>query len=500
MTASTVDVIIIGAGLSGVGAAVHLKKNCPGKRFLLLEARDAIGGTWDLFRYPGIRSDSDMFTLGYKFKPWTNPKAIADGESIREYIQETAREYDIERHIRFGHKVVNADWSSRAARWTIEVQTRDGDTVKLQSQFVICCSGYYKYENGFTPEFPGRDAFKGQIVHPQLWPENLDYSGKKVVVIGSGATAVTLVPAMTDKAAHVTMLQRSPSYVASVPEKDEISIALRKYLPEEVVYQMARTRNVLFGMGFYNLTRSYPEKMRDFLLGQVEKRVGDKVDMKHFTPTYKPWDQRLCAVPNGDLFKRLREGKASVVTDTIERFTETGIRLSSGQELDADIIITATGLQVQLLGGMTASLDGQRVDPAKKLYYKGAMVEDIPNFAMVFGYTNSSWTLKADLICEYFCRVINEMDRLGASQCTPRNHDRAMEREPFLDLSSGYVQRAISQLPQQGKRKPWRLYQNYFQDTAALRYSSLKDDVLVFSNPVTHGYGYGVDATVGALS
>lgn len=483
------DVVIIGAGLSGIGAAVHLQKHCPEKSVVILEARAAMGGTWDLFRYPGIRSDSDMYTLGYNFKPWTNPKSIADGQSIREYIQETAQEYGIDKKIRYQHKVLDANWSSRTARWTLRVQQGD-DVIAMQCQFIICCAGYYKYENGFTPDFAGREKFKGQIIHPQLWPENLDYRGKRVVIIGSGATAVTLVPAMTDKAAHVTMLQRSPTYVANLPEKDPLPHTLRKVLPESYVYNITRTRNVLMSMGFYNLTQAYPQAMKGFLLNQVKKQVGESVDMKHFTPRYNPWDERLCAVPDGDLFKRLREGKASVVTDHIERFTETGIRLTSGKELQADIIITATGLQVQLLGGMQLTLDDQAVDISKKLYYKGAMIEDVPNFAMVFGYTNSSWTLKADLISEYVCRLINHMDKQGYQQCTARNLDGSIEREPFLNLRAGYVQRALSTVPQQGSRNPWRLYQNYLRDYALLRLNPLKDSAMVFSNPVSHGYGY----------
>ena len=478
------DIVIIGAGLSGIGAAVHLKKQCPDKRVAILEARENLGGTWDLFRYPGIRSDSDMYTLGYNFKPWTDPKSIADGSTIRDYIAETAREYDIERLIRYQHKVRSADWDSERARWTVTAeQGANGEPVAFESQFLICCAGYYKYENGYTPEFAGRENFQGEIVHPQLWPEDLDYSGKRVVVIGSGATAVTLIPAMTDKAAHVTMLQRSPTYVASLPEKDALSNTLRKYLPEKAVYGMARTRNVLISLGFYNLTRFYPEKMRELLVGQVERQLGGKVDIKHFSPKYNPWDQRLCAVPDGDLFKALRKGKASVVTDHINHFTENGIRLKSGEELPADIIITATGLEIQLLGGAQLSLDGTPVDVSKKLYYKGAMLEDVPNAVMVFGYTNSSWTLKADLISEYFCRVINYMDKHGWQQCMPHNDDAAMQREPFLDLSSGYVQRALSQLPQQGAHKPWRLYQNYAKDFVSLRLRRLRDKALVFSNP-----------------
>ena len=484
MAADQADIIIIGAGLSGIGTAVHLKKHCPDKRVVILEAREAMGGTWDLFRYPGIRSDSDMYTLGYKFKPWTNPKSIANGASIRQYIRDTASEYGIDGLIRYKQKVVSADWCSRTARWRVTVeQGESGKTVEMQSQFLICCAGYYNYDQGYSPDFPGREKFRGQVIHPQHWPEDLDYRGKRVVVIGSGATAVTLIPSMTDKAAHVTMLQRSPGYVASLPEKDELSNRLRQYLPEKMVYSLARTRNVLLGMGFYNFARTFPDKTRELLLTQVKRRVGDKVDMKHFSPSYKPWDERLCAVPNGDLFKVLRQGKASVVTDHIDTFTRQGIKLKSGETLEADIIVTATGLQVQLLGGMQLLLDGKPVDLSQKLYYKGAMVEDVPNMAMVFGYTNSSWTLKADLIAEYFCRVINHMDDKGHQQCVPRNTDPTMQREPFLNMSSGYIQRALSKVPQQGAHQPWHLYQNYARDFASLRLSRLHDKALTFSSP-----------------
>lgn len=496
MNSEFYDVVIIGAGLSGIGSAVHLQRDCPGKSYCILETRTAMGGTWDLFRYPGIRSDSDMYTLGYNFKPWTNPKSIADGASIREYIRDAALENGVDKHIRYQQKVVAANWNSRSARWTLQIQKLDSnETVLIECQFIICCSGYYKYENGFTPEFAGRENFKGQIIHPQHWPENLDYSGKKVVVIGSGATAVTLVPAMTDKAAHVTMLQRSPSYVISMPEKDAISNGLRKVLPDSWVYKAARVRNVLLSMGIYNFSRSQPEKMRKFLLSQVEKQVGPNVDMKHFSPKYSPWDERLCAVPDGDMFKQLKAGRASVVTDQIEQFTENGIRLKSGAELEAEIIVTATGLEVQMLGGIELRLDGQPVKVSEKLYYKGAMIEDVPNFVMIFGYTNSSWTLKADLILEYFCRIINRMEKKGFAQVTARNNDSNTQREPFLNMSSGYVQRALAMLPQQGDKRPWKLYQNYLLDFAALRLRPVDDKGLVFSNPVSHGYGYDVEQT-----
>ncbi len=482
------DVVIIGAGLSGVGAGVHVTKKCPGKTFALLEMREAMGGTWDLFRYPGIRSDSDMYTLGYHFKPWSNPKAIADGHDIRNYIQETAREYGIDRKIRYRHKVKSLDWNSQTGRWNLEVERLDtGELVRISSQFVVCCAGYYKYEHGHTPHFAGREDFGGEVIHPQAWPENLDYAGKRVVVIGSGATAVTLVPALTDKAEHVTMLQRSPGYVISVPEKDLISNKLREYLPEKLVYSMARVRNVLLSMGIYNFARRYPKQARRLLMGRVSKQLEGSVDLQHFSPSYNVWDERLCAVPDGDMFGALKAGKASVVTDHIERFTQRGILLKSGEELPADIIVTATGLELQVLGGTELTLDGQPVNVADKFYYKGAMLQDVPNLAMVFGYTNSSWTLKADLILDYFCRVINHMDRSGQRVCTPTNDGTAKDGGPFLNLNSGYVKRAMHLMPRQGAERPWKLYQNYVLDYVMMKLTKLDDGALSFSNPISRG-------------
>ncbi|MEZ5505715.1 MAG: NAD(P)/FAD-dependent oxidoreductase [Gammaproteobacteria bacterium] len=478
------DVLIIGAGLSGIGAACHLKRETPRKTFALLEARHAMGGTWDLFRYPGIRSDSDMYTLGYNFKPWTNPKAIADGPSIRDYIRDTAREYGVDQKIRYNKRVKSANWSSRDAAWILDIEdTATGEQLQLSCNFVISCTGYYNYAAGYTPEFAGRDDFKGQIIHPQQWPEDLDYSGKKVVVIGSGATAVTLVPAMTDKAGHVTMLQRSPTYVASVPLEDKISNNLRRYLPDTLVYRLARTRNVAFTLGFYRLAKTRPKAIRRLLLSQVKRQLGPNADMQHWTPKYNPWDERLCAVPNGDLFKVIRKGKASVVTDQIERFDATGIQLKSGQHLDADIIITATGLDLQMLGGASLTVDGQPYDLSATMNYKGVMFRDLPNLAMVFGYTNASWTLKADITCEYVCRLLKLMDKKGLRQVTPRNHDPELHEIPFLDMQSGYVQRALGKLPRQGSKAPWKLHQNYALDLANLRYGKMEDDCLEFSNP-----------------
>lgn len=482
MSTEYLDVLIIGAGLSGIGAACHLQRECPNKTFAILEGRDVMGGTWDLFRYPGIRSDSDMYTLGYNFKPWTNPKAIADGPSIRDYIRDTARENGVERNIRYGLKMVGANWNSADSTWTVDVRkTATGEIVQFRCNFLLGCTGYYNYEAGFTPEFKGRENFRGTIVHPQHWPEDLDYRGKRVVVIGSGATAVTLIPAMADKTAHITMLQRSPTYVASVPLEDTISNKLRQYLPAKLVYRMARTRNVGFQMAFYNLARKKPQAIRRLLLSQVKRQVGPDFDMKHFSPKYNPWDERLCAVPNGDLFKVIRKGKASVVTDHIECFTEKGILLKSGAELEADIIVTATGLDMQLLGGAQLSMDGKPVDIAKSMNYKGVMFRDLPNFAMVFGYTNASWTLKADITCEYVCRLLKQMDRKGMRQCTPRINDASVHEVPFLDFQSGYVQRALAKLPRQGSKAPWKLYQNYALDLAMLRFGKVDDGVMEFS-------------------
>lgn len=482
------DVIIIGAGLSGIGAACHLTRECPNKRYVILEGRDAMGGTWDLFRYPGIRSDSDMYTLGYQFKPWTNPKSIADGPSILQYIKDTAREYGVNDHIQFNSKVVKAAWSTDDACWTVTVENpKSGKTKLYQAQFVLCCAGYYSYESGYDPEFPGRDQFKGDIIHPQKWPEGYDYSGKEVVVIGSGATAVTLIPSMANKAKHITMLQRSPSYVATLPEKDEMPEKLRKVLPEKWVYRLTRTRNIAFNMAFYNFCQNFPEVSKKLLIEQVKRQVGSKVDIKHFTPKYNPWDERLCAVPDGDLFKVIRKGKASVVTDQIETFTENGIQLKSGKHLDADLIITATGLNIQIMGGLSLEVDGAPFEISNKLYYKGLMLEDLPNFGMVIGYTNSSWTLKADMISQFVVRLLKHMDRKGLRQCTPRNHDQSMEVVPFLNLRSGYIQRAKDLVPRQGSKMPWKLYQNFVLDNVLIRLAKLEDGNLEFSNPKPSG-------------
>ncbi|OHB30100.1 MAG: FAD-containing monooxygenase EthA [Phenylobacterium sp. RIFCSPHIGHO2_01_FULL_69_31] len=484
MTTEHFDAVIVGAGLSGVGAGYHLKTACPDRSYVILEGRDAIGGTWDLFRYPGIRSDSDMYTLGYAFKPWTEAKAIADGPSILGYVRKTAAENGIDRHIRFGHMVKRVSWSTEAAAWTVEAEVA-GKLTRFTCSFLFLCGGYYSYEGGYTPDFPGVDRFKGRLVHPQKWPKDLDYSGKKVVVIGSGATAVTLVPEMAKTAAHVTMLQRSPTYVVSRPAEDKMANNLRKWLPGKLAYDIVRLRNILFGMYFFKLAREKPAAVKANILKMVREQLGPDYDVdKHFTPTYNPWDQRLCLVPDADMFREIKNGRASVVTDHIETFTETGIRLKSGEELEADVVVSATGLVLEVWNGVEVSVDGRKIDASQTLSYKGMMYEGVPNMASAFGYTNASWTLKCDLTCEYVCRLLNHMKKTGLRQATPVNTDPTVQFEPWLDFSSGYVQRAMAKFPKQGNKAPWRLDQNYAKDLMNLRYAKLDDGVLRFTNPV----------------
>jgi len=484
MTSEHFDVLIVGAGLSGIGAGYHLQTECPKKTYAILEARDSIGGTWDLFRYPGIRSDSDMYTLGYVFKPWTEAKAIADGPSILKYVKATAHEHGIDRKIRFQQRVVRAEWSTPDARWTVDIERGPArETVRYTCNFLFACSGYYSYASGYTPNFPGIERFKGRVVHPQKWSADIDYANKRVLVIGSGATAVTIVPEMAKDAAHVTMLQRSPSYVFSLPAQDRIADFLRGLLPAKVAYGMVRWKNVSFGMLFYWLSRHTPSLIKKMIRSGVQRELGDDYDIdKHFTPHYNPWDQRLCLVPDSDLFNALKSGRASVVTDGIDTFTATGIKLQSGNVLDADLIVTATGLNLAVLGGMQVFVDGKAVDLAKALTYKGMMYSDVPNLASVFGYTNASWTLKCDLICKYACRLLNHMDRHGYRQCTPRNPAVALATKPFIDFSSGYIQRGIQLFPKQGAKAPWRAHQNYLRDIAALRFSSVTGNALEYSN------------------
>jgi cation diffusion facilitator CzcD-associated flavoprotein CzcO len=477
------DVLIVGAGLSGIGAACHLQADCPGKSYAILESRDRSGGTWDLFRYPGIRSDSDMYTLGYVFKPWEEAKAIADGPSILNYIRETAREHGVEQRIRYSRRVVHATWSSDDTRWTVEVERTDtGETERLTCSFLFGCTGYYRYDEGYTPEFAGTERFGGQIVHPQHWPEDLDYAGKRIVVIGSGATAVTLIPSLAETAAHVTMLQRSPSYVVALPARDPLADALRRRLSPKVVYPIVRWKNVLAATAVFQLSRHAPGLVKRFLRKGVVRQLPEGYDVEtHFTPRYQPWDQRLCLVPDGDLFKTIRNGDATVVTDRIETFTERGLKLASGAELEADVIITATGLNLQLLGGMSLAVDGEPVDLSQTVGYKGMMFSGVPNLAVTLGYTNASWTLKGDLCAEYVCRVLNHMDANGHGRVTPLAPDPALPTHPFLDLESGYVLRSLAALPKQGDRTPWRLHQNYARDILMLRRGAIEDDAIVFA-------------------
>ncbi|MFZ5530275.1 MAG: flavin-containing monooxygenase [Pseudomonadota bacterium] len=476
-----VNVLIIGAGLSGIGAACHLSRECPGLRYAIVERRPRMGGTWDLFRYPGIRSDSDMFTLGYSFRPWTGTQMLADGASIRRYIEETAQAFGVEKHIHFGLKVTSAHWSGADKRWTVRVREEAGGEEEVFTcDFLFGCTGYYNYDAGFTPALPGLDKFGGDVIHPQHWPENYDYSGKRVVVIGSGATAVTLVPALTDRAAHVTMLQRSPTYVATVPAQDLISEGLRRFLPEMAVYRMARTRNILLQRAVFKFSIRQPKAMRRLLLAATRRQLGPRFDMRHFQPRYNPWEERMCAVPRGDLFKVLREGTASVVTDRIQSITRKGIELASGERLEADVIVTATGLDLQMLGGADLYVDGRRADVHEHLLYKGVMMEGIPNFALVFGYTNASWTLKADIACEFVCRLLNHMRDTGADKVVPVDTENCRTEMNFLNLRSGYVQRANDRLPRQGSRAPWQNLNDYLRDLPALRYGPLSDGALRF--------------------
>jgi len=477
------DVLIVGAGISGIGAAWHLKARCPGRTFAIFEARHAMGGTWDLFRYPGVRSDSDMFTLGFSFRPWTEAKAIADGPSILTYLKETARDHGLDRHIRYGRKVKSASWSSADSRWTVEFERGSGPEY-VTCNFLHMCAGYYNYAEGYRPGFAGEEAFKGRIVHPQFWPTDLDYENKRVVVIGSGATAVTLVPEMAKDAAHVTMLQRSPTYVVSRPAEDAFANRLRKRLPARLAYAIVRWRNVLMQMWFYRMTRRKPEKVKQAIIGMARAQLGPDYDVAtHFTPKYNPWDQRLCLVPDADLFAAIKSGAASVVTDHIETFTPTGIRLKSGREIAADIVVTATGLDLQLMGGLKVAVDRVDVDLPKTFSYKGMMYSGVPNLASSFGYTNASWTLKADLTADYLCRLLNHMGRHGFTECRPVKVDPNLEAEPWLSLSSGYVQRAYDRLPKQGKKIPWRVHQNYALDLMEFRFGSLEDGVMRFSGP-----------------
>jgi cation diffusion facilitator CzcD-associated flavoprotein CzcO len=478
------DVLIVGAGLSGIGAAYHLQERCPGKSYAILEAREDLGGTWDLFRYPGIRSDSDMHTLGYRFRPWTDEKSITDGASILEYVRRTAHDHGIVEKIRYRHRVLSAEWSSAELRWEVEAERVDtGETVKLTCDFLWTCSGYYRYDEGYTPDFEGAERFAGAIVHPQHWPADLDYRGKRVVVIGSGATAVTLVPAMAEQAAQVTMLQRSPTYIASLPTVDRIASTLRRHLPEKAAYAIVRWKNVLIQTLFFQLSRRRPEVVKRWIRKGVERSLPAGYDVdKHFKPPYNPWDQRMCLVPDGDLFKAISNGSASVVTDRIATFTERGIELESGEELEADVIVTATGLNLLFLGGVSLSVDGEPVDIPRKMTYKGMMLSGVPNAAFTVGYTNASWTLKADLTSEYVCRLLNHMDAHGYRRCAPEVSDPTVTEQPLLDFTSGYVLRSLDEFPKQGSKEPWKLRQNYAFDIRMIRRGPIDDGSMRFSN------------------
>ncbi len=478
----TLDLVIIGAGLSGIGAAVHLKKALPDASYTILEAREQLGGTWDLFRYPGIRSDSDMFTLGYSFRPWTDPKAIADGASILAYIRETAEAYGVDRHITYRRRVERATWSTTEARWEIEARDPStGELHRVYARFLFSCTGYYDYAEGYTPELPGRETFRGRIVHPQKWTEDIRYDDARVVVIGSGATAVTLVPALAKRAAHVTMLQRSPSYVLSLPSKDRFASRAQAKLSKTQAYRLTRWKNVLFSMGFYEFCRRAPARSRRYIVDHMTRKFGGSVDRERdLSPAYDPWDQRLCLVPDGDLFKAVKSGRASVVTDHIDTFTETGIRLRSGRELPADLVVTATGLKLKFGGGAKLEVDGREVSLQSCTVYKGLMLSDVPNLAFVIGYTNASWTLKGDLPAQYVCRLLTHMRKKKYAVVTPRRSEDEAGQEPLIHLSSGYVQRAQAALPHQGSRTPWKLFQNYPVDLAFLRLGRIEDGVLRF--------------------
>jgi monooxygenase len=484
VTTTHVDVLIVGAGLSGIGAAHHLQTAFPERTYTILEARDTIGGTWDLFRYPGVRSDSDMHTLGYRFRPWTQQKAIADGPSILRYVRDTAAEGGIDRHIRFGHRVVRAAWSTEDARWRVEAM-HNGEVVVLTASLLYVCSGYYHYDNGHVPQFPGVERFGGAVVHPQQWPADLDYSGKRVVVIGSGATAVTLVPAMADKASHVTMLQRSPTYIMSLPAKDALANRLRRWIGPRRAYSVVRWKNVLMGALFYQLSRRRPSVVKSLIRKAAVKQLplGYDVDT-HFRPRYQPWDQRLCIVPDGDLFAAIRRGRASVVTDQVDSFTEDGLLLASGAKLPADVVVTATGLRLLAFGGMELSVDGRAVELPKTMAYKGMMLSDVPNFVFTIGYTNASWTLKADLVGEYTMRLLRHLDAGGYDQFVPTNSDPTVTERPLLDFQAGYVLRSIDTFPRAGSRAPWQLGMSYAHDVVALRHGPVDDGAMKFSRSV----------------
>ena len=483
-----IDILIVGAGISGIGLAAHLSKNNPHRSYEIIERRESIGGTWDLFKYPGIRSDSDMSTFGYNFKPWQQSSVLADGAAIKGYLSEVVDEFNLSSKIHFQHNVISANYDSEIQKWVVEIEDHKKKKQTWVANFILGCTGYYNYEHGYQPKFPNQLEFKGEFIHPQHWPEKLDYRGKKVLIIGSGATAITLVPAMAKGgAAHVTMLQRSPTYIASVPSVDFVYDKMRKYLPEDVAYKLTRARNIGMQRGIYALAQKQPKLLRKFLLKSIEMQLKGKVDMKHFTPSYNPWDQRLCVVPDGDLFKILRSGQASVETDLIEKFTETGVLLKSGKHLDADIIVSATGLDIQILGGIKATLDGQPIDTSKHMLYQGVMVSDVPNMAMIIGYINASWTLKVDIAADYICRLINYMDKKGYVQVIPQGDQTELLEDTVMgSLTSGYIARAANVMPKQGKHAPWKVTNNYLADRKTLKHATFEDAVLKFQKAHPH--------------
>ena len=484
MTQNHFNVIVVGAGISGIGAGYYLQKKCPNKSFVILEGRDNIGGTWDLFRYPGIRSDSDMNTMGFRFKPWMGVKSIADGPSILSYLHETVKENDLNKKIHFNQWVNEASWSSRDSQWTVQVENKK--TQELQDftcDFLFLCGGYYNYEEGYTPHFAGRENFLGQIIHPQKWPKNLDYKNKKVVVIGSGATAVTIIPTMAEKAAHVTMLQRSPTYFLSAPDEDPVGNFLRKFISSKLTYKLVRWKNIRFQWWFFQKCRKFPKKVKEFLIKQVREELGPNYDIEtHFTPKYNPWEQRMCLVPNGDFFNAINAGKASVITDHIDRFTKKGIKLKSGDEVEADLIVTATGLNLEVCNGIKLEVDNNEVDISKTMTYKGMMFSDVPNLVATFGYTNASWTLRADLTSEYVCRLLNFMDKKGYANCCPRTAEHVEPDGDWLDFTSGYVKRSMHKFPKQGSRDPWRNTQNFPKDVLAIRWGNIDNKELKFTS------------------
>ena len=483
MTQNHFNVIVVGAGISGIGAGYYLQKKCPNKSFVILEGRDNIGGTWDLFRYPGIRSDSDMNTMGFRFKPWMGVKSIADGPSILSYLEETVKENDLNKKIHFNQWVNEASWSSEDAQWTVQAENKKTQEHQdFTCDFLFLCGGYYNYEEGYTPHFAGRENFLGQIIHPQKWPKNLDYKNKKVVVIGSGATAVTIIPTMAEEAAHVTMLQRSPTYFLSAPDEDPVGNFLRKIISSKLTYKLVRWKNIRFQWWFFQKCRKFPKKVKEFLIKQVREALGPNYDIEtHFTPKYNPWEQRLCLVPNGDLFNAINAGKASVITDHIDRFTKKGIKLKSGGEVEADLIVTATGLNLEVCNGIKLEVDNNEVDISKTMTYKGMMFSDVPNLVATFGYTNASWTLRADLTSEYVCRLLNFMDKKGYANCCPRIAEHVEQDGDWLDFTSGYVKRSMHKFPKQGSRDPWRNTQNFPKDVLAIRWGNIDNKELKFT-------------------